>query len=253
MTYFAPNLNKNKNCFFGRQGGVSTGKYAGLNINVNSGDAPQNIRRNYEIICQKFSLTPQNLFRLNQGVSADAVFITEPSFQQITADGVVTDKENIILSLSTADCAPVLLCDEKAHIIGAAHAGWRGAYKGIIENTVKLMISKGAKAHNIKAAIGPCILQPSLEMGAEVYEMFMEQSQENQKYFAPSNNKDHYLLDLETYVYDKLIKQGLENISASHQDTYTRKEEYFSFRRETHEGTINRPKEFATELSTIVL
>lgn len=252
MTYFAPNINKNNHCFFGRKGGVSKGKYQSLNVNINSQDDKEDVQKNYQIIARYYHQTPERILRLNQGITGKAVFVTEPSFKKITADGAVTNQKSLILSISTADCAPVLFYDEIAGLIGAAHAGWRGAYNGIVENTVALMEEYGSRAENLKAAIGPCIQQNSFEMGAEVYADFIKQTPQNAQYFKPSPQTGHYLFDLEGYVKDKLQKLGIKNISASHIDTFANEEEYFSYRRETKRGNINIPKDFGTELSTIM-
>lgn len=253
MTWLSPNLPADKHCFFGSQGGFSNGKYASLNINSASLDNPELIQKNYALIASRFGLQFENILRLIQGISADVVLVDRPSFRQLTADGVVTTTKDIILSISTADCAPVLLADYHNGVIGAAHGGWRSAYKGIIENTVQLMLKQGANIKHISAAIGPCIQQPSFEVGAEVHAMFLEQSVNNQAYFISSPKPNYYFLDLSSYIADKLSRLGITSISNSGIDTYTEKDAYFSYRRDTHLGLISAPKDFPLELSTITL
>ncbi len=253
MTWKAPCLPAEKHCFFGRCGGVSIGRYHSLNVNFKSADAPENIHHNCEIIAACFGLKYTNLMLLCQGISGNCIFTRQASQKKIEADGVVTDSPNIILGISTADCAPVLFMDKEAGIIGAAHAGWKGTLNGIIENTVRLMLSRGAKAENIAAAIGPCIQQSSFEMGAEVPKLFSAQTPENARYFRKAPRPEHYLFDLEGCIVNKLRRLGLKNISASGTDTYTDEKNYFSYRRDTHRNLINSSGDFPTELSTIVL
>lgn len=253
MTWSAPNLPQEKHCFFGRKGGVSEGIYQSLNTNFKSRDNKENVRRNCEIIAGHYGLKYDNILRLNQGISNKCVFVTQASQNQIEADGAVTATPGIILCIGTADCAPVLLADYKNGVIGAAHAGWRGAFAGIIENTVSLMLQHGAEIANLAAAVGPCIQQPSCEMGSEVLEQFLSQDQKNQKYFIPAPRPEHYLFDLSAYTADKLRRLGIQNIAVSKDDTYADSENYFSYRRNTHLGLIRFPADFPVELSTITL
>ncbi len=253
MTWQAPNLDKQKHCFFGSKGGVSSGKYAGLNVNTRSFDDKEALEQNLKIAAARLGVKKENLLLLNQGVSATAVYVDEVSQNKIEADGLVTDCANIALCIRTADCAPVLLEDRVNGVIGAAHAGWRGAVKGIIENVIKLMLEKGAKLENIAAAVGPCIGQKSYEVDEGFYRQFVEQNAAFDKYFILGERKGFYLFDLETFCVDKLKACNIKNIAFSAKDTYALKDEYFSFRRFTHLGLIDGPKDFPTELSAIVL
>lgn len=253
MGWQAGNLNKDKHYFFGSEGGVSKGIYAGLNVNTKSDDNPADIGENLQRAAAKFGLNKENLLLLNQGVSAAAVYVDEACQDRIEADGAVTDKPGVVLCIRTADCAPVLLEDRKNGIVGAAHAGWRGAYKGIIENVVALMIEKGAAVENIAAAVGPCIGQKSYEVDEAFYRQFIDKNPDYGKYFITGVRKGFYQFDLETFCVDRLRGCGITDISASGRDTYSLKDEYYSFRRFTHLGIVKRPKCFATELSAIVL
>lgn len=251
MSWKAANL-QNRHLFFGRQGGISKGVFAGLNISPKGCDSEKELGQNLEIVADYFGLGRQNLALLNQGVSADTFYIDKPSFLELTGDGMVTDKSNIILGLRTADCAPILLEDAKNGIIGAAHAGWRGAFKGIIENTVSLMCQKGAYVKNIAAAVGPCIAQDSYEVEESFYQTFEQKNKKFAKYFRIGEN-NHYLFDLEQFCVDKLKECGVDNITFSHQDTYKNEEEYYSFRRFTHQREIKPNGGFAAQMSAIVL
>lgn len=249
----AANLNPKRHCFFGSEGGVSQGVYAGLNVNTKSDDDIGNLNENLTIVARRFGLRKENLLLLNQGVSSTAVYVDRPSRDLVEADGAVTDKPEIILSIRTADCAPVLLEDRKAGVVGAAHAGWRGAYKGIIENVVELMCEKGANKANIAAAVGPCIAQKSYEVDEGFYQQFLNNDGNFEKYFAKGKKVGYYQFDLEMFCVDKLKKCGIDNVAASGMDTYELANNYYSFRRFTHQGIIRKPKCFATEISVIVL
>lgn len=253
MAWQAKNLDLRKHCFFGAEGGVSRGIYAGLNVNTKSKDNPDDLAENLRRIATRFGVETKDLLLLNQGVSARAVFVEEASQDQIEADGAVSDQLGVVLCIRTADCAPVLLEDRVAGIVGAAHAGWRGAYKGIIENVVGLMLDKGAELKNIAAAVGPCIGQSSYEVDMRFYRQFVDENKAFERYFAVGKKEGFYQFDLEEFCVDKLKGCGLTNIEVSGQDTYALKDKYYSFRRFTHQGIIKEPKCFATEMSAIVL
>lgn len=247
MTWWATNLPKEKHCFFDANGGVSVGFYKGLNVNTKSDDDKTHLKANLQKAAQYFGLDYKNLHLLNQGVSADVVYVAEPTQDIVFADGAVTDKKNVILCIRTADCAPVLLADYQNGIIGAAHAGWRGAYKGVIENTVKLMLEKGAQAENIVAAVGPCIAQESYEVDKTFYDTIGQD-----KYFI-AGREGHWYFDLEAYCVDKLKACGVKNIVASGIDTYDENNGFYSFRRYSHQNLIKKAKCFPAEMSAIVL
>lgn len=253
MTWQANNLDKNKHCFFGSSGGFSKGKYASLNANTKSYDDKGALMKNLQTIANKVGLEKENLVLLNQGVSNVAVYIEEASWDSVVADGTVTKNKGIGLCVRTADCAPVLFEDRKNGVIGAAHAGWRGAFKGIMENVIKLMIENGAELKNIKAAIGPCVMQKSYEVDESFYNQFLEQAKENEKYFVVGKRKGYFYFDLPNYCLDRLKKAGIENIETAYLDTYTLEDEYFSFRRFTHQGLVSEPKDFPNHVSVITL
>ncbi len=251
MSWIAPNL-KNRHNFFGRENGVSRGIFAGLNISPKGCGSKTEWHQNLEIAANYFGLSEQNLVLLNQGVSAKVFYADKPSCLKLEGDGLVTDQPEVILALRTADCAPILLEDAERGIIGAAHAGWRGAFKGVIENTIDLMLQKGAKRQNIAAAVGPCIAQKSYEVDKEFYQTFQQKDMAYEKYFAIGVN-DHYLFDLEGFCVDKLKNCGIENVVAAHRDTYGNELEYYSFRRFTHQGNVKENGGFAAQMSAIVL
>lgn len=253
MGWQANNLKKDRHYFFGSVGGVSAGKYTSLNANTKSCDDVSLLMQNLQIIAKKVGLEKDCLVLLNQGVSNKAVYVEEPSCDTIVADGIVTTKKGIALCIRTADCAPVLFEDRKNGVIGVAHAGWRGAFKGILENVVNLMIEKGAKAEDINAAIGPCIMQKSYEVDLNFYNQFIEQSLQNKRYFVVSKKDNYFYFDLPRYCLDCLKMLGIKNVEISNIDTYEQKNEYFSFRRFTHMGLVGKPRDFPTQVSIITL
>lgn len=253
MSYQAKNLPAEKHIFLGREGGVSTGKYESLNVLRDSQDDEANVIKNRTIAVQSLGGKLKDLMLLNQQSATDVCFVESPSQEKVLADGMVTKTPGIILGLYTADCTPVLFADYESQVIGAAHAGWRGAVRGVLENTLRLMIEKGAKLENIAAALGPCMQQASFEVGAEVREECRKLNPEYVQFFAPGKDNSHYQFDLEGLIVYRLQKFGVKNISASRLDTYAREEEYFSFRRNTHRGLIQAERDFPCHISLIKL
>ena len=251
MSWQAKNLDKNKHCFFGSTGGVSQGIYASLNTNLSSRDDKENIYRNFDIITAQFNMKRSDIFTIRQSITNTAVVADSPSWFVIGADGAVTDNPNILLGIKTADCAPVLLADYQNGVIGAAHAGWRGACGGIIENVVALMEKLGAKRKNIAAAVGPCMQQKSFQVREDMRAVFLNQTADNGKYFKQETSVT-YLFDLSGYVEDMLHSAGVENIENSGIDTYS-SPDYFSYRRNTRSGLIKYEKDYPTQYSCIRL
>jgi len=250
--YLAPNLPQNAHAFFGRNGGASEGNYRSLNFNYKSADKPENIETNLGLIGKFYRLSGDRVMRPRQGHTNHAVYVNAASRYIVEADGVVTDQPDIILGITTADCMPVLLCDCRHGIIGAAHAGWRGALSGVVENTIKIMQEKGAKIEDIAVAAGPCLQKAAFEVRDDMRSLFIEQDKANSQFFEPLGD-GRYLCDLEAYMWYRLNNIGIENISFSGIDTYSNPELYFSYRRACHQGTISQPGDFPIQLSTIVL
>ncbi|HWD49373.1 MAG TPA: peptidoglycan editing factor PgeF [Rhizomicrobium sp.] len=221
--------------FFGRKGGVSTGAYASLNCGPGSDDAPEAVAENRRRALR--SLGPDlQLASVYQIHSPKAVSVTRAweMSERPQADAMVTATPGIALSILTADCAPVLFADPNARVIGAAHAGWKGAIGGIIESTLHEMESLGATRANIRAAVGPSISQPNYEVGPEFREIFLQHDSANARFFIASDRADHFRFDLEGYVVHTLHDAGIPNPAALSACTYAREDDYFSFRRATH-------------------
>lgn len=240
-----------KHGFYGRRGGVSEGVYSALNCNLSSIDKVENIVENRRRVAMDLGAQPENLLSCYQIHSPDVV-VVEKTWQpqdRPRADALVTVQKNIAIGVLTADCTPVLFCEPEAGVIGAAHAGWRGAVGGVLENTVKAMVALGAEREKIRAAIGPCIHQKSYEVGPEFPAPFLAEHESNAEFFRTSANQRHYMFDLAGYVYAKLKKSGLMDIEASPADTCAEQENFFSYRRNCLAGL----EKVGGEVSVIML
>ena len=253
MSYRARNLPAKQHCFFGRKGGVSVGKYASLNVRKMCDDIGTRVDENRKIAVEAVGGKFENLMVLSQQSGTNVCFTEEASVGKIAADGVVTKTSEMVLCLFTADCVPVLLADYEHGVIAAAHAGWRGAVRGVLKNTLDLMIEKGAVLENIVAALGPCIQQPSFEVGIEVKEECTAVSPLYEHLFAAGKDDGHFQFDLEGLVRFRLEQYGLKNITVSGIDTYKDEENYFSYRRNCHQGLAENPKDFPCQASMIRL
>lgn len=253
MSYQARNLPAERHCFFGRKGGVSEGKYASLNVRKMCDDVGTRVDENRKIAVEAVGGKFENLMILGQQSDINVCFTEEASIGKIDADGVVTKTPEMVLCLYTADCTPVLLADYAHGVIAAAHAGWRGAIRGVLENTLDLMIEKGAVLEHIAAALGPCIQQPSFEVGAEVREECAAVSAVYARFFDRGKDSRHFQFDLEGLVRFRLEQYGVRNITVSGIDTYQDEENYFSYRRNCHQGLAENPKDFPCQASMIRL
>jgi YfiH family protein len=237
--------------FFTREGGVSEGLYAALNCGYGSGDDPEAVRENRRRAMERFDLSPDALVTLYQVHSPTVVEVEQPwrPGGAPKADGMVTAKRGLALGILTADCAPVLFADAQAGVIGAAHAGWRGAFTGVLEETVAAMTRLGASPGKIRAAIGPCIAQSSYEVGPEFHERFVGADSDNAAFFRPSSRRSHHLFDLGGYVTRRLESLGLAEILTTGEDTAADAARYFSYRRATLAGE----KDYGRLLSALAL
>lgn len=246
------NLNHDgiKHGFFMRRGGISTGVYESLNTGEGSNDEPGNARSNRSIAMQSFGFANgDNLYSLNQAHTNKAVILNEVPKERFEADGMVTNTPGIALGILTADCTPILFADKKSGVIGAAHAGWKGAIGGVIENTIEAMEKMGASCGNISVSIGPTIAQKSYEVGPEFYEKFLEEKQNNAQYFIPSVKNGHFMFNLPAYVVGRLENLGLESIEDCGRDTCAEPDNFFSYRRNCLQGL----KDYGRNLSVIVI
>jgi len=235
--------------FLGRRGGVSVGDLAGLNVGYGSGDDREAIAGNRRLAVAAI-LQEADLVTVHQVHSADAVVVSRPwpHEERPRADAMVTDRPNVLLGILTADCAPVLFSDHRSVIVGAAHAGWRGALAGITDATIAAMEQLGARRENIHAAVGPCIAQPSYEVDEAFRARFLEADADNARFFI-AGPKDKPQFDLEAYVVHRLIAAGIGEVEALNLDTYGDADRFYSFRRATHRGEAD----YGRQLSAIAI
>lgn len=239
--------------FFGRTGGVSTGIFKSLNCGFSrlagETDGWGSIVENRRLVAD--ALGGPQIVTLSQIHSPKAVTVTEAwsMAESPQADAMVTDRSEVALGILTADCAPVLFADGEAHVIGAAHAGWKGALSGVLEATLTAMESLGARRDRIAAAIGPCISQANYEVGPEFRDRFVAADPANAAYFLASDRPSHHRFDLERFVADRLRGAGVDNVAALGACTYARAGDFFSYRRATHRGE----PDYGREISCIVL
>lgn len=230
----APLLDGIPHGFLGRTGGVSRGLVAGLNVGLGSGDDPVHIAENRRRAAA--AVAPgARLATVYQVHSAHCVTVTEPwpDDERPHADALVTDRPGLVLGILTADCAPVLFADREAGVVGAAHAGWKGAIAGVTDATVAAMERLGAERSRIVATVGPCIAAQSYEVDESFRDRFREGSEENAAFFRPGA-PGHWQFDLEAYVVHRLREAGVRRAIGLGLDTYAAPQRFFSFRRATH-------------------
>jgi YfiH family protein len=231
--------------FLGRRGGVSVGEVAGLNVGLGAGDADTAVAENRARAVAAV-LPGAALATVYQVHSPDCVVVEAPwpTDARPHADAMVTNRPGVLLGIVTADCAPVLLADRQAGVIGAAHAGWKGALAGVTDQTVAAMVELGADPARIVAAIGPCIAQASYEVDVGFRARFIDAASEAAQFFA-TGRAEHWHFDLEAYVAARLTAAGLRRVERLGCDTYTQEQRLFSFRRSTHRGEANYGRQFS--------
>jgi len=227
-----------RHAFFTRSGGVSQGVYTSLNGGVGSNDAPDKVAENRARMAAALGVAPDRLLTAYQIHSPDVVVADQPWTLETRprADAIVTRTPALAIGVSTADCGPLLLADAKARVIGAAHAGWRGALTGVIEAAIAAMENLGAERSRIAAALGPTIRQPNYEVGAEFVERFLAADADNARFFAPSDRAGHAMFDLAGYIAARLQRAGIVNFEDLGLCTYAEPERFFSYRRTTKLG-----------------
>jgi len=219
--------------FFTRDGGVSEGIFASLNCGFGSADEPQRVAENRARVATALGLPADRLITCHQIHSADVVAVETPWTRETAprADGMVTLVPNLALAVLAADCAPVLLADPEARVIGACHAGWRGAVHGIVDATVEAMTRLGARRERLRAVVGPCIGGASYEVGPEFRERFLEDRADNADLFQAASRPGHFLFDLPAYVLRRLERLGVRHAASTGGDTVAEPARFFSYRR----------------------
>jgi polyphenol oxidase len=237
--------------FFTRQGGVSGGIYASLNCGPSSRDDTANVAENRARVAEILGVKPDRLLSLSQQHSAEAVTVKKPwdGAKTPEADAMVTSTPGLALGVLTADCAPVLFADGEAGVIGAAHAGWRGALSGIVEATVKAMEKLGATPERITAVIGPTISQKAYEVGSQYLEQFLAEEPGSGPFFVTDEASGEPHFDLPGYVGERLARAGVGQIADLGLCTYCEETRLFSYRRSQHHGE----EDYGRQISAIVL
>jgi polyphenol oxidase len=222
--------------FLGRRGGVSTGIHSGLNVGVGSDDDRAAVARNRDLAADAV-LPGAALVTVHQVHSADVATVDAPfPGDRPRADAMVTRTPGLLLGILTADCAPVLLADREASVVGAAHAGWKGAIAGVTDATIAAMEALGADRIRIAAAIGPCIARASYEVDAGFADRFFAADPANERFFTEGPRPEHFQFDLEGYVGARLAAAGIGRVEMLGLDTYADDTRFFSYRRATHRG-----------------
>ena len=236
--------------FFNRNGGKSSGIYKSLNCGFGSNDRKNDIKKNLKIVKNRICRKSKNIFLVNQTHSKKFIFINEDykfKKKRNKADAIITNQKNLPIGILTADCVPILIYDNVFKIIAAIHAGWKGAYKGIINKVIKFMMKKGCKSKNIHAAIGPCISQKNYNVKKDFLKKFLKKNKKNSIFFKKRKNEIYF--DLPKFVISQLKFNKISNIDHINIDTFDNKNNFFSARRSLKK---NEP-DYGRNISVIML
>jgi len=239
-----------KHCFFSRKNGASKGIYESLNCGIGSQDEKSNILKNLDIVSKEMQCEKKFLISLNQKHSDHIIHFNNKSIiaNRLDGDGIVTNVKKIGISILTADCVPILFYNPKIKTIGCAHAGWKGALKGIVKNIVNKFNYLDSKNDDLNVAIGPCIGQESYEVGVEFYQKFINKNKKNSDCFNKTDNKK-YLFNLRRFINKELKSLNIKKIDNIENDTFVEKENFFSFRR----SLKNKEKDYGRCISVILM
>ena len=228
-----------KHGFFNRNGGKSSGIYKSLNCGFGSSDKKKNIQKNIKIICKKIGCSQKKLVLLHQIHSNKFFFIkNNHNFKKkIKSDASITKTKSVALGILTADCVPILIYDKKLKIISAIHAGWKGAYKGIVAKVINFFLKKGSSLKNLYAVVGPSITGKNYEVKKKFKQRFVKKDKKSIIFFKTKKNKTYFCLN--KYVYNQLSQLGLKNIELINKDTYEKKNNLFSARRSAHNNEVD--------------
>ena len=245
-----------RHAFFTRRGGVSRGLYAGLNCGAGSDDKPAAVTENRRRAMARLGLGVDDLRTVYQVHGFDVLTVTEAvadsaeiADKRPRADALVTATPGVALGVLTADCAPVLLADGGGGVIGAAHAGWRGALAGVTDAVIEAMIDLGATRSDIRAVVGPCIAQDSYEVGPEFPAAFLDEDPGNKRFFRPAERAGHFMFDLDDYVHMRIAEAGIYVVQSTALDTLADEQKFYSYRRTTQR---NEP-DYGRQLSAITI
>ena len=232
--FYSENLKKNNNiqhCFFSRKNGVSKGLYEGLNCGIGSNDQKKNVYKNLDIVSKKFNIKKNSLILMHQIHSNKVKIINRDNWtNKIECDAILTESNEIALAVLTADCVPILIHERVKGIVGCIHAGWKGSFNGIIENTLEKVKEMKGDIDQLFVSIGPCISQKSYEVQKEFYLKFIKDSKENDSFFVKNNEKT-FNFDLRGFVNKKFKDMGVNKVDNINIDSFAIQNEYFSHRR----------------------
>ena len=233
--------------FFNRLGGTSKGIYKSLNCGKGSKDKIANISKNLKIVSKKIGCTSGNLISLNQIHSNKVYKISNIPKKRLTGDAMITNKKNIAISILTADCAPILIIEKKQKFVGAIHAGWKGAFKGIVKKTIQLLKKNGCSEKDMIACIGPCIKKNSYEVKDDFFKLFKNKNKKNINFFTFKKKKIFF--DLSEYIKSQFYENGVKKIDIIRKDTYALKNNFFSSRR----SKKNKNNDYGRNISAIMI
>jgi len=239
-----------RHCFFSRKNGFSEGHYKSLNCGTGSNDKKENVLKNLETVSQKIGCKKESLITLNQKHTNEAICFSSISDvkNKITGDAIVSKVKNIGISILTADCASIFFYDPKNKIIGCAHAGWKGALNGIINNTVKKFNELNSNNSDLIAVVGPCINKKNYEIKNDLYKKFIDKNKNNEIFFEKIGNKN-YLFDLRAYINNEILNLNIKNIENIEKDTFSEIESFYSYRR----SCKNKEKDYGRCISVILM
>lgn len=234
----SPLLGQARHGFFTREGGVSTGPYASLNCSTRSGDTADNLAENRARVARHMGVQAECLLGVTQVHGPTVITATAPwaAGRGAQADALVTSNPDLAISVITADCAPVLFSNEQGTVVGAAHAGWRGALSGVLETTIEAMLALGATRDSLSAVVGPCIAQESYETAEDMHTAITSADRQAAQFFAPGKRAGHYQFDLAGWCVFRLQRDGIKHAAALGVDTLTDETRFFSHRRRTLAG-----------------
>ena len=251
--FFSSKLKKFENlrhCFFSRKDGVSKGSYNSLNCGLGSDDKRENVLKNLELVSNRIGCKKEFLITLNQKHSNRVIYLNDKKNlkNKLIGDALVTNIKNIGISILTADCAPIIFYDPIKKIIGCAHAGWKGALNGIIENTIKKFEELNSKSKDIIAVIGPCIGKNNYEVKEDFIIKFIEKNEKNKKFFYKKDDKQ-FTFDLRGFINQEIFNLNIKNIENIEMDTFSEDKLFFSYRR----SRISNEKDYGRCISVILM
>ena len=239
-----------KHGFFNKKGGKSKGIYKSLNCGIGSSDSKKNVRNNLKIVCKKINCSFKKLILLNQ-IHSDKFYFINKNFKfnkkKLKGDALITNVKNIAIGVLTADCVPILIYDKNLKIISVIHAGWKGAYIGIIRKVIKFLIKNGSNAKDLIAVIGPSISQKNYEIQKDFKDKFLKKDKQNKIFFKLRKNKTYFSLN--KYVYSQLKKLGVNNLEIINKNTFDPKNNFFSSRLSIR----NKENDYGRNISIIMI